>query len=171
MDSLRVVTQRLELRPLPPEAAEALPLDRGKASRDLNARVPDEWPQPDLLNVLPRQAAAFSGAECFGIWVMIEREGRAVVGDIGFHGPPDDQGAIEIGYCVVPSRRGRGYASEAARAMVEWASSRQNVRLIVAGCDPNNVPSICTLERAGFRRTGETNGQLRWRYDGEAVRS
>jgi RimJ/RimL family protein N-acetyltransferase len=98
---------------------------------------------------------------------MIERESGTVVGDIGFHGPPDDRGAIEVGYCVVPSRRGRGYASEAARAIVEWASRQQSVRLIVAGCDPNNVPSICTLERTGFVRTGKADGELRWRYRGD----
>jgi ribosomal-protein-alanine N-acetyltransferase len=102
--------------------------------------------------------------ERFGIWVMIERKSGVVVGDVGFHGPPDDSGVIELGYCVVPSRRQRGYATEAARAIVEWAISQQDVQVVVAGCDPSNVPSVCTLERAGFCRTSEANGELRWRY-------
>jgi RimJ/RimL family protein N-acetyltransferase len=128
----------------------------------------EEWPQPDLLNVLPRQAAAPADAECFGIWVMIEGDSGAVVGDIGFHGPPDDDGAVEVGYCVVPSRRRRGYATEAAGAIVGWARRQRGVRVIVAGCDPGNVASIHTLERAGFRRAGEANGELRWRYGTES---
>lgn len=139
-------------------------MNRSKASRVLNARLSEEWPQPDLLRILPRQAAASADEECFGIWVMIERSTGLVVGDVGFHGPPEDTGVIEIGYCVVPSRRRRGYATEAARAMVRWAIDQQDVDAIVAGCEPNNVPSLGTLEKAGFRRTGTTNGELRWRY-------
>jgi ribosomal-protein-alanine N-acetyltransferase len=103
--------------------------------------------------------------ERFGVWVMIERCTETVVGDIGFHGPPDDTGRIELGYSVVPSRRCRGYATEAAGALVGWARSQPSVRIVVAGCDPNNVPSVRTLERAGFRRTGAANGEIRWCHD------
>lgn len=97
---------------------------------------------------------------------MIERESGTVIGDIGFHGPPDDQGALEIGYSVVPDRRRLGYATEAVLAMVEWASSQAAVRLVVAQCDAENQPSIRTLERTGFRQTAEAQGQLHWRYQG-----
>ena len=40
--------------------------------------------------------------ECFGIWVMIERGSQSVVGDIGFMGPPDTDGSVEVGYSVIP---------------------------------------------------------------------
>jgi ribosomal-protein-alanine N-acetyltransferase len=130
----------------------------------LGARLDAEWPGPDLLGVLPRQAAASPETERFGIWVIVERDSGTVVGDAGFHGPPDDRGTIEIGYFVVPGRRRRGYATEAAGALVEWATAQPPVRSIVAGCARDNVPSICTLERVGFLRTGEANGEIRWRY-------
>jgi ribosomal-protein-alanine N-acetyltransferase len=164
-----VVTDRLELRPLSARAAAALLHDGADAVRELNVRIPEGWPHPDLLDILPRQAAATPDVECFGVWVMIERESGTVVGDIGFHGPPDDHGTIEVGYSVVPSRRRLGFASEAAQGLVEWACGQQSVRIVVARCDPDNVASIGTLERTGFRRTGEENGQLRWRYDGKSV--
>ncbi len=170
MRALRLVTERLELKPLPASAARALPEDRDGASRDLGARIPAEWPHPDLLGVLRRQAAASRNAECFGVWVIIERDSGSVVGDIGFHGPPDDAGTIEVGYSVIPDSRRRGYATEAASALVVWALSQPSVHLIVAGCDPNNVPSIRTLERVGFRRTGEANGEIRWRYVANSTR-
>lgn len=102
--------------------------------------------------------------ERFGVWVMIERESGSVVGDIGFHGPPDDVGTVEVGYSVAPSRRRRGYATEAATAIIAWALSQPSVQAIVAGCDPDNVPSVHTLERVGFSRTGEADGEMRWRY-------
>ena len=103
--------------------------------------------------------------ECYGVWVMIERESGSVVGDVGFIGPPDENGSIEVGYSVIPDRRRRGYATEAASAIVEWALSEPGVEVVVAGCDRDNEPSIRTLERLGFQRTGEANGQLRWRYE------
>ena len=95
---------------------------------------------------------------------MIERESGCVVGDIGFIGPPDERGSVEIGYSVIPDRRGRGYASEAGRALVDFALDQLGVEVVVASCDNDNVASIRTLERIGFRRTSEADGQVRWRY-------
>jgi len=164
MQMLGLLTDRLELKPLPVKAAAALPEDREMVGRALGSQLSEEWPDPNLFDVLRRHAGASVDTECFGVWVMIERSSGTVIGDIGFHGPPDDQGTVEIGYSVVPSRRRRGYATEAAGALVEWARSQPNTNVILAGCDPNNVPSIRTLERVGFRRTGEANGEIRWRY-------
>jgi [ribosomal protein S5]-alanine N-acetyltransferase len=167
MRTLRLLTDRLELKPLPAAAAAALPEERAAASRALGAPLTSEWPDPSLSGLLRRHASASAEAECFGIWVIIERSSGYVVGDIGFHGPPDDAGTVEIGYSVIPSRRRRGYATEAARALVNWAQVQTSVHGIVAGCDPHNAPSIGTLERVGFRRTGESNGEIRWRYGRE----
>ncbi len=164
---LRLFTDRLELTPLPAEAAAALPEDREAAGHALGAGLSAEWPDPGLVGLLRRQAHASADTERFGVWVMIERTSRSVVGDIGFHGPPDDAGTIEVGYSVIPSRRRRGYATEAAGALVGWARNQPEVHGVVAGCDPNNAASICTLERVGFRRTGAANGEIRWRYGGQ----
>ena len=106
----------------------------------------------------------------FGVWVIIERDTATVIGDIGFHGPPNETGTVEIGYRVILDRRGRGYATEAAVAIVDWALSRPNVRAVVAGCDSRgNDPSVRTLERVGFRKTGEVDGQVSWRDDGDPL--
>ena len=156
-------TARLELRPLPAAAARALPDDRGTAARLLGAALSPDWPQADLLDLLPSQAAAARGEQRFGVWVITERESKMVVGDIGFVGPPGEDGSVEIGYSVIPDRRGRGYATEATRALVDWALQQPEVDSIVAGCDDGNVPSIRVLERSGFVRTSATDGQLRWR--------
>lgn len=152
-------TGRLELRPLPAAAARALPDDRELARRLLGAELAPDWPMPDLLDVLPLQSVE---REPFGVWVMIERETQMVVGDAGFIGPADENGVVEIGYSVVPDRRRRGYATEAVRALTGWALRQDGVGAVVAGCDPGNAASIGTLERVGFRRAGESGGELRW---------
>jgi len=164
MAETRVHTDRLELCPLPSAAAAALPDDREAAARVLGVALPSGWPQSDLLDVLPSQAAAGANEERFGVWVIIERDTATVVGDIGFIGPPGPDGLIEVGYSVIPERRRLGYATEAARAIIDWARRQPGVRTVVAGCDKDNVPSIRPLDRLGVYRTGERNGQLRWRY-------
>ena len=162
----QLITDRMALLPLPAQAAAALPEDRQGASRILDATLPSEWPAADLLDVLPLQAAALPSDERFGVWVMIERASRSVVGDIGFMGPPDEDGFVEVGYSVIPARRRDGYATEAARAILAWALDQPGVKAVVAGCDRDNEASVRTLERVGFRRTGEAKGRIRWRYPG-----
>jgi ribosomal-protein-alanine N-acetyltransferase len=164
-DVIRVKTERLELRPLPAQAAAALPGDRETAARILGATFEADWPHAELLDVLPLQADALPSAEPFGIWVMIELETETVVGDIGFFGPPDADGSVEIGYSVVPDRRRRGYATEAAHSLVGWALQQPGVRRVVAGCEPDNEPSIRTLERISFVRIDDgRRDQLRWQF-------
>ena len=167
---MRVRTERLELRPLPAAAAATLPDDREAAARVLGARLASDWPQPDLLDVLPLQAAAAPDEERFGVWVIIEQATRLVIGDVGFLGPPAADGTVEIGYSVVESHRRLGYATEAAGALVASVLRQPGVRAVVAGCDKGNTASVRLLERLGFARTGEQEGQLRWRYQNRGGR-
>jgi [ribosomal protein S5]-alanine N-acetyltransferase len=153
---------RLVLRPLPAAAAAALPGDRREAAAMLGAILPAAWPQRDLLDVLPMQAAAGPGEERFGIWIIIERETNAVVGDIGFMGPPE-RGVVELGFSVVPEHRRRGFAIEAARLIMDWALQEPGVEQVIARCDADNEASIAVLDHAGFSRTREDGGRIEWR--------
>ncbi len=159
----RLRTQRLELFPLAPEAAAALPADRATAARIIGAALPASWPQPDVLDLLPAQAARSEDEARFGIWVIVEQNPSLAVGDTGFFGPPDEDGTLEIGYSIVPERRRRGYVTEAVAALLAWALEQSGVQVIVAGCEPSNRPSIRTLERLGFVRTGQVGDEIRWR--------
>jgi ribosomal-protein-alanine N-acetyltransferase len=161
----RLHTARLELLPLPAAAARALPADRETSARLLDAKLPAEWPHDDLLDVLPLQGASTPETAPYGIWVLMERRSRTVVGDAGFLGPPGEDEAVEIGYSVIPDRRGRGYATEAVRALVAWALAQPGVSAVVARCTPDNTPSVRLLDRAGFRRTGVEAEHVRWRIE------
>lgn len=163
----RVTTDRIELKPVSAETATALGADRVLASHMLEAELPADWPHPDFLDVIRAWAAASHGRDHFGVWVIVDRASATVVGDVGFHGPPDKTGTVEIGYSVVPDQRRRGYATEAASTIVRWALSRPDVRTVVASCDPDNQPSIRVLESVGFHRTGEADGEIQWRYGGD----
>lgn len=163
-------TTQLLLRPLPPGAAALLLRDRAGAAALLGAPLDDEWPLPDILDLMPLHARRSDAEARFGIWVMIETRTNEVVGDIGFLDIPDEAGEMEMGYSVVPSRRRRGYATEAASALVAWALNQPGVTAIVAGTDADNVRSQCVLERAGFERTSSSQTEIRWRVERGASR-
>ncbi|GAB3985111.1 GNAT family protein [Actinoallomurus acanthiterrae] len=88
----------------------------------------------------------------FGHRLIIERDSGLVVGSIGLFWPPSD-GVLEIGYGVVDSRRGRGYATEATRAMVEFGLAAPGVHTVCAGVELANPASVRVLENCGFQRS------------------
>jgi ribosomal-protein-alanine N-acetyltransferase len=162
---LEVRTERLLLRPMPSNAAAVLPGDRDAAANAIGASLDEEWPLPDVLDLLPALAAAPPDAPPFGVWTVVETSTETVVGDIGFIGAPDDSGIVEIGYSIVPSQRGRGYAREAATALVAWAFQQPDIRQVVAGTEPANLASERVLEHVGFERTGLVSDEVRWRIE------
>lgn len=102
----------------------------------------------------------------FGFGV-IHKTDAMLIGMCGFPGPPDNDGVAEIAYGIAPSYQGRGYATEAAQALIEFATSDPRVRKLRAHtlAEPNASTRI--LEKCGFRRAGEAvdEGQVVWRWE------
>ncbi|MEU9980895.1 GNAT family N-acetyltransferase [Streptomyces sp. NPDC050856] len=91
------------------------------------------------------------GPAGFGHRLVVERSSGLVVGSIGLFWPPTD-GRVEVGYGIVPSRRGRGYAPEATRALAEYALTAPGVHTVHARVELSNRASVRVLEKAGLRR-------------------
>ena len=125
--------------------------------------MPVGWPSPGLLDMLEARAAAVFGGDHFGVWALVQTEAEALIGDAGFKGPPDGSKTVEIGYGIAEDQRGQGYATEAARALTEWALNRPGVDAVIAHTDPGNIASTRTLQRVGFRVVGEEGGETVWR--------
>jgi RimJ/RimL family protein N-acetyltransferase len=98
----------------------------------------------------------------FAPWVVIDREEREVVGSAGFVGPPSEDGGVELGYGIVEQRRNRGYATEAAAALVAWALEQAGVERVVARSEVGNDASNRVLEKLGLTRTGVAGTLARW---------
>jgi [ribosomal protein S5]-alanine N-acetyltransferase len=88
-----------------------------------------------------------------------------LVGWGGFKGPPRG-GVVELGYEIAESRRGRGLATEATRAMVAEAFADERVTAIIAHTRPERNASNRVLEKAGFEYDAESRerGEVVWRY-------
>jgi RimJ/RimL family protein N-acetyltransferase len=88
----------------------------------------------------------------WGVFVLVRQKDGRAVGGMGFHGAPDEDGRVEVGYDLAESTRGHGYATEALQALTEWALSRDEVRALVATIDQDNAASQRVVARAGFHR-------------------
>ncbi|MFL6076826.1 MAG: GNAT family N-acetyltransferase [Mycobacteriales bacterium] len=65
-----------------------------------------------------------------------------------------------IGMGVHPAYRGRGWAARAVRLLARWAFEVVGLARLEAGVEPDNAPSIRSLERGGLRREGLLRGEL-----------
>ena len=99
---------------------------------------------------LARQRSAGSD-----FWAVVLRQEGKVIGHLHLKRiEPLELLTWELGYIFNPAFQRRGYASEAAQALVRYAFSDFGAHRIVAYCNPENTASWKLLERAGFRREG-----------------
>ena len=116
-----------------------------------------EYPLADELDVLRPLADDVAPDPVFGLMMIRDARDGLAVGGIGFFGPPDADGAVEVGYGLVPAARGRGLASAALLRAIAIATAH-GVRVVRADTDPANLPSSRVLERAGFREMPASDG-------------
>jgi RimJ/RimL family protein N-acetyltransferase len=86
---------------------------------------------------------------------MVEKETREIIGSTSFHGPPDEQGMMEIGLGVHTDFQRRGYATEALTGMWLWVVDQPGVELLRYTVDPNNEASVAVIKKFGFERVGQ----------------
>jgi RimJ/RimL family protein N-acetyltransferase len=121
------------------------------------AQVSPDW--------LARMRSSVPSAWTHG-FAMVERATNSPVGSVAFKGPPVD-GSVEIAYGVDEEYRGRGFAKEAAAALVDFAFSNDAVRIVRAHTLPHNSPSTSVLTACGFALLGEVmdpEDGLVWRW-------
>ncbi len=90
--------------------------------------------------------------EWYAAWNIEGKDGETI-GDLCFKGLGAD-GRVEIGYGILEEQQGRGYATEAVAAAVEWALAQPGVTRVEAETDPDNKASQRVLEKCGFKPSG-----------------
>jgi RimJ/RimL family protein N-acetyltransferase len=92
-----------------------------------------------------------------GSWFEIAMEEKAsgtMVGDCALHVRKDDPRQGEIGFSLSRAHQGRGLASEAVAAVLDYAFGTLGLHRIIAVTDARNAASAALLERIGMRREG-----------------
>jgi RimJ/RimL family protein N-acetyltransferase len=168
-----VATDTLHLRALAPadllalrDGDERFTAEAGLTPADgLGAMLMSDEVSPAWLERL--RAAVDPDPWSFG-FVVVERATDVAIGMAGFKGPPDDLGVVEIAYGIAPAYQGRGYATQAANALVAFASGDSRVRRIRAHTMPERNASTSVLTKTGFERLGEVEDPedgLVWRWE------
>jgi RimJ/RimL family protein N-acetyltransferase len=98
----------------------------------------------------------------YGYWAVEEKATGTFVGEIGFADfkrdmEPSLEGIPELGWALAGPAHGKGYATEAVAAAIDWGRGHFNGQRIVCMISPDNTPSIRVAEKCGFRQFGETN--------------
>jgi ribosomal-protein-alanine N-acetyltransferase len=131
--------------------------DRAMVGEFLGCAVAPGWPSEGVLNQqLPGQIKAFEHGTPLK-WLgrlMVLRARPTLIGVINLKGAPDEHGCVEIGYEVQQAFRRKGYASEAARALIGWCFEQQEVKVVHARTLKQNEPSQQMLQQVGFKRLG-----------------
>ena len=99
--------------------------------------------------------------EWYAIW-MIELKDGTHIGEMCFKGL-DSDGVVEIGYGIMEQYQDHGYATEAVKAISNWAFQEPKIFSIEAEIDSKNIASKKVLEKCGFVFTGK-NGKEGPRY-------
>lgn len=168
MTVIPLQTDRLSLIPISLETALSL-LEGNRATiDDMGFKADEHWPTPDTMDILPivcetlKKEGQPTG---FEVWMIVEKEEKLVIGDIGFHGRPDDEGVVEVGFGLVQSHWGNGYGTEALSAILGWACKQDQVSAVKAGCLLTNQASAALLRKAGFSETGRDAEMIWWKFE------
>lgn len=150
-------TERLRLVPSTPEEARAQVAQMDEQDRK---QLSPDW--------LARLAATTTvDPWVLGFSVVLAETGAAI-GACGFKGPPDADGMVEIAYGLAPQHQNRGYATEAAAALVQFARADARVRIIRAHTIDDANASARVLVKCKFEPCGQVvdpEDGLVWRWE------
>lgn len=151
MDDL--VTARLVLHPM--TVSEAQRVVAGEV--DSGARWAPGYPTAGDVSAAWRFLGTHADTgdpQPFGNYEIRRREDGTAIGGVGFHGAADENGSVTVGYGLIPSMRGKGYASEALRGLLLFARTR-GVTCVKGDADHDNIASQHVMMAVGMRPTGQ----------------
>ncbi len=91
----------------------------------------------------------------FGPWAIEEKASGALIGNIGFierkrDRGPEYKGVLEIGWMLAPASWGKGYATEALQAALDWGRKHLGAQRVIALTAPENIASMRVAQKCGF---------------------
>ena len=111
-------------------------------------------------DLLPNMTDSKKDSLFYTMWFVIEKAKRAIIGGICFHGEPDDNGEVEIGYGTDKNYMNKGYMTETINGIIQWLKNNKKARIIKAVTDSSNISSLKMLEKNGFKISGQNENAL-----------
>lgn len=178
MNSALIVTPRLDLVPITPEALRSEQAADGSLADILKCHVPAEWPhadwEPHVFELLLSTYAEHPEDSDWHRYILLRpTESRpdssankpVLIGTCGAFRWFANRSEAEFGYAILPEFRLKGYATEAAHAMLGWIEAQNAVSTVMAHTYPELLGSIRILERCGFTLEGPGAEPRTLRYE------
>ena len=157
----QLCTPRLRLRPWTTGRDDLARLT-DLYSREQVIRWLGGTPTVSPVELVTRWARVHEQDERFGCWAIEVRGGGTVAGTVLLKPLPDGVGEVEVGWHLHPDSWGHGYATEAARAVIDRAFTA-GLPEVYAVVRPGNERSLAVCRRLGM----EPLGRMRRWYDVE----
>ena len=156
-----IASPRLDLIPVPVELYCALiEEDWGRATELTGLEGMSRWEGHSRF--LKMRLKQLEEDPSLGEWLarlVVLRDTGEFIGRIGFHSGPEPEylreiglEGVEFGYTIFEPYQRRGYAKEAAAALMQWARDARNVSSFVLSIAPDNEPSVALAKGMGFRK-------------------
>ena len=94
--------------------------------------------------------------------VCLDDSEKTPIGEFRIHWGDEERKTWEIGYCVLPEYRRRGYCTEAAEIALSYAFDNWGAHRVFAMCNEHNAASRRVMEKIGMTKEGVFRGELPW---------
>lgn len=164
-----IQTSRLSLIDCDLDIWEAVLQGNNFLSQVLGVNVPKNWSEnTDAFPMFVEMVKQNPDLIVWGGKLIIYKPDNLLIGSCGYKGKPSPEGMVEIGYEIKVSHRGKGLATEAARALVDFAFNDPTVTLVIAHTLPQGSASTSVLSKLGFKCVGTDDdpdeGEV-WRWE------
>ena len=156
-----IETKRLLIKPLSYDELKKYATSTDELAKELGLNptgaLVDEVTQNAIVNdLLPHLSDPEIDTLFYTMWIIIEKTKKVIVGGICFHGEPDANGEVEIGYGTDEAFQNKGYMTETLNGMIEWSQNNKKIKTLKAETDRTNISSIKVLERNRFKLFEQT---------------
>ena len=144
-----IETERLRIRKTMPEDLDFLFFLRSHKDVMKYIDRPCAKSKEDIVEMYEKMCAGAEGNTAIA-WHIEEKESGKPAGQIGYYRNDKENHRGEVGYMLSPEQQGKGYASEALKAVLDYGFNEVKFHSIEANVNPSNAASIKLLEKHGF---------------------
>ena len=161
----KLETGRLILIPYTIEICENILLKNHELLYNKGYKEGKSWPDEDVMDTIPRIIKNLSKnnyATGLESWLIIKKETKEIIGDVGFKGYNFDSQNVDLGYGIISEERRKGYAEEASRELINWVLKLDYIKEITANCSTENFQSIHLLNKLAFHQLKVNESMIYW---------
>ncbi|MEG4490035.1 GNAT family N-acetyltransferase [Microcoleus sp. D3_18_C4] len=164
-----ITTKNLQLLAVERIHIEAFLRSKSQLAAILNVIVPNSWPHFPEAFSLPADESSESNPPPtdWHSYFFIHPKNQVLVGNGGFTGSPDESGNVEIGYEIASEYWNRGFATEVAQGMIDYAFDHEEVKAVIAHTLAEKNASNSVLQKVGMKFIAEVDdpeeGKI-WRW-------